>query len=263
MSRTVWWSIVVFGLGLVAAIIYYALPKAHREPDLQFPPAAVAPSQPAAPEPQTHFPAPQETGGTALPALDESDRTLKQALDSLWSETSTAGFFNIKDLIRRIVVTVDNLPRRKVALRLMPVKQAAGKFETTGGDQDFAIAPDNATRYAAYARFAGAIDAGKLVALYAHFYPLFQQAYQDLGYPNGYFNDRLIETIDDLLAAPEVKTPVRLARPKVFYEFADPELEARSAGQKILMRIGNDNAARIKTKLREIRSELIRNAPKS
>jgi len=43
----------------------------------------------------------------------------------------------------------------------------------------------------------------------------------------------------------------------------DPELESRSAGQKILLRIGNDNAARIKAKLREIRTELTRRGPKS
>ncbi len=262
MSRSVWWAIVLFGAGLVAAIIYYAIPKAHREPDLQFPPAAVAPSAPAEPEPQTHFPVPQDAAGKALPALDESDAGLKQALDSVWSEASTLRFFNVRDLIRRIVVTIDNLPRRKVALRLMPVKQAAGQFETTGSGDGLAIAVDNSRRYAAYARFADAIDAGKLVAVYVHFYPLFQQAYQDLGYPDGYFNDRLMGAIDDMLAAPEAKASVKLVRPKVFYEFADPDLEARSAGQKILIRIGNDNAARIKRKLREIRADLIRRAPK-
>lgn len=80
----------------------------------------------------------------------------------------------------------------------------------------------------------------------------------DLGYPKAYFNDRLIEVIDHLLAAPEVPAQTKLVQPKVFYQFADPDLETRSAGQKILMRIGNENAARIKAKLREIRSELTR-----
>jgi len=42
----------------------------------------------------------------------------------------------------------------------------------------------------------------------------------------------------------------------VRFEFADPELEAMSAGQKILVRIGIDNELRLKTKLREIRHAL-------
>jgi hypothetical protein len=35
-------------------------------------------------------------------------------------------------------------------------------------------------------------------------------------------------------------------------------LEARSAGQKIMMRMGSENAAKVKAKLREIRSELVK-----
>ncbi|HSQ05058.1 MAG TPA: DUF3014 domain-containing protein, partial [Burkholderiales bacterium] len=187
---------------------------------------------------------------------------LKEGFDSLWSARTTESVFRLKDLIRRIVATIDNLPRKKVAVRLLPVKQAAGKFLASGSEDDLAIRPENAARYAVYVRLADAIDPGKLVALYVRFYPLFQQAYQDLGYPGGYFNDRLIVVIDDLLAAPEVQAPVKLVRPKVFYEFADPDLESRSAGEKILMRIGNENASRIKGKLREIRAELVRQAPR-
>jgi hypothetical protein len=50
---------------------------------------------------------------------------------------------------------------------------------------------------------------------------------------------------------------LELARPKVLYEFADPQLEGRSAGQKVMMRMGSQNAARVKAKLREIRRELV------
>ena len=60
-----------------------------------------------------------------------------------------------------------------------------------------------------------------------------------------------------MAAAPEIDAPIRLMRPKVLYEFADPDLETRSAGQKILIRMGARNAARVKAKLREIRRELI------
>ncbi len=43
---------------------------------------------------------------------------------------------------------------------------------------------------------------------------------------------------------------------------ADPELEVRSAGQKILMRMGAAHAGWIKAKLREIRTEIAnRSAP--
>jgi len=97
-----------------------------------------------------------------------------------------------------------------------------------------------------------------MVAVYRRFYPLFQQAYVELGYPKGYFNDRLVEVVDHLLAAPEIDGSIALVQPRVLYQFADPELEARSAGHKILLRMGPENAAQVKAKLRAIRSELTR-----
>ena len=95
------------------------------------------------------------------------------------------------------------------------------------------------------------------MALYLRLYPLFQKSYEELGYPNKYFNDRVIEVIDNLLAAPDIKEPVKLLQPKIVYIYADPDLEGRSIGQRTLMRIGTENEAKVKTKLQEIRQELL------
>ena len=100
------------------------------------------------------------------------------------------------------------------------------------------------------------LDSRALARGYADSYPLFQRAYAELGFPNNRFHDRLLEAIDDLIEAPEPAGPVKLVRPKVFYQFADAELESLSAGQKIMVRMGAENAAKVKAKLREIRREL-------
>jgi hypothetical protein len=97
------------------------------------------------------------------------------------------------------------------------------------------------------------VDIDQLGSLYIRYYPLFQQAYEDLGYPGQYFNDRLVEVIDHLLQTPDLQQPIQLKQGKVFYEYADPALEARSAGQKLLMRMGPQNEAAIKAKLKELR----------
>jgi hypothetical protein len=160
-------------------------------------------------------------------------------------------------LIPRIVATVDNLPRRSAPRRMMPLYPVKGPFITAGASAtDLAIDRANYRRYSIYLHAMEAIPSRSLVWIYVQSYPLFQKAYEDLGYGGRYFNDRLVEAIDDLLAAPQVQGPVRLLQPKVFYEFADPELETRSAGQKILIRMGPENAARAKAKLQEIREAL-------
>jgi hypothetical protein len=101
------------------------------------------------------------------------------------------------------------------------------------------------------------IDMLEIASFYRRYYPLFQDAYDRLGNPRArYFNDRLIDVIDHLLATPVPDEPLALARPKVLYVYADPELEALSSGQKAMLRIGRENAARVKAQLREFRSAI-------
>ncbi len=259
MKKIIWSLVLIFAVGALAVFIYSAREKP--EPALSVVPVVTQSVTPILPVgPQIRYPVAPAPLEKPLPALDVSDLAMRNALEELSLGKALFGLFQLQDLVRRFVATVDNLPRAKAAVRLMPVKSAVGQFRVDRAGDSFAISQTNAARYAVYAKLADAIDAGKLVALYVHFYPLFQQAYRELGYPKGYFNDRLVEVIDHLLAAPEPQAPVKLVQPKVLYQFADADLEARSAGQKILMRIGNENARKIKAKLRVIRAELTRQA---
>jgi hypothetical protein len=45
-------------------------------------------------------------------------------------------------------------------------------------------------------------------------------------------------------------------QPGVQYQYADPKIEALSAGQKALIRMGSANAAAVKEKLRALRAAL-------
>src|SRR5439155_3759775 len=162
-------------------------------------------------------------------------------------------FFYPQDLVRHFGAAIDNLPRKTVAQRIMPIKPAPGAFRTSGPEGSTIVGPDNAARYGPYVRALEAVDSAKLVALDVRLYPLFQQAYAELGYPSRYFNDRVFEVIDHLLATPEPARTVALVQPKVLYDYADPALAELSAGQKILVRMGPENEAKVKAKLREIK----------
>lgn len=262
MNRTALWIVAL--AVLAAAIAGYFLWQQTREAEKPKPepPRAEAPKlPPAPPEPQIRHPIeqaqpqPQESP-PSLPPLAESDPAVQEALIGLLGNDSVRTFLNVDGFIRRVVVTVDNLPRKKAVVRQWPVNPTAPRFAVLGSDDNASIDPANSRRYEPFVRLVESVDTGKAVALYVRFYPLFQRAYEELGYPGHYFNDRLVEVIDHLLVTPEVPGPIRLAKPWVFYEFADPALESRSAGQKILIRVGIDNAARLKAKLRDVRQRL-------
>ena len=260
MTKTLWWVILVVVAGAILSALYY---RSQQIPLRAVPPGAQAPApKPSSPEPEIRYPIEEKPQEKPLPPLKQSDPAMKDTLRGLWNDKAIAQFFNVNEFVRRVVATVDNLPRQKIALRLMPLKQAPGQFRASSKGSELTVHPDNSARYAPYVAAAEAVDATKLVDAYVRFYPLFQQAYEDLGYPKSYFNDRLVEVIDHLLAAPEMPANAKLVQPKVFYQFADPDLEKRSAGQKIMMRIGNENAARVKAKLRDIRGQLTRRGPK-
>ena len=265
MRRRAWVILALLALGatLAGALAAYFLLNRPAEPLVAeefIPPPRVQPvpvPPPAPAEPAIAHPLAEAPAQTPLPELEQSDAIIVEALRAVLGK-------NWKDLllpdalIRNSVATVDALPRPYLPARIVPIKRVAGAFITEGQGDERAIGAANRDRYNAMVRLIEAVDSARLVDVYREFYPLFQRAYVELGYPSAYFNDRLIEAIDDLLAAPSPAEPIRLVQPKVLYRYADEQLEALSAGQKIMIRIGRDNAEPLKTKLREIRKNLVR-----
>ena len=235
-----------------AGIAYYF--HSHNAPPVRVP--AGAPPAPEAPaEPAIEHPVPnaQSTASAPLPALGDSDPAIRDALSAALGKDAMQ-YLVPETLVRHIVVTIDNLPRQKVSATKRPTVALPGTFLAEGDELHATIDPKNYARYDAMVSVVRKLDMKRVADVYLRFYPLFQGAYQDLGYPTGYFNDRLVQVIDSLLATPKLDGPIELTRPNVMYTFADPTLEARPAGQKLLLRMGPDNAAAIEAKLGELRA---------
>jgi hypothetical protein len=243
------------GLVLIAAIVLFFSWRANRHPAA---PATATPPVAQTTQPAIQNPVPTNSGPSVqpLPPLDASDAALHDSMAELLGKRSVDSLFKPEQLVRHIVVTIDNLSRKRAAVELRPTKPLAGTFMATGDEQHSTLNPATYQRYAPMIQVVQMLDTKQLAALYFHYYPLFQQAYQNLGYPNGYFNDRLVVTIDNLLATPDVAGDIGLTRPNVMYQYADPNLEDLSAGQKAMLRMGPTNAGIVKAKLRELRTQI-------
>ena len=259
-SATVWWIVFAAVLAAAGAAGYYFWPKPDPFkllPEAQStPPAAAAEVASATPQSAEPSPAPSVEPRMPLPSLDNSDAMMRETVSGLLGRKAFEAMVYPSQLVRRIVATVDNLPRETASRRVMPLEPVPGHFGVSAAGEGFSLAASNAERYAPYVRVFQTLDARALARRYFDSYALFQRAYAELGFPNQRFHDRLLEAIDDLLEAPELAGPVKLERPKVLYVFADPELESLSAGQKVMLRMGAGNATKVKAKLREIRREL-------
>jgi hypothetical protein len=249
-KRWLYWAIpIVVVIG--AAVAVYIGRKAN-EPKPET--AAQTQVAPAVEPPVQHPIDADKDAAKPLPELGSSDAEVQESLVGALGR-SLEQVLVPKDIVRHAVVTIDNLPRKKVAVQLLPIKPASGELVVAPGGEP-TLSADNAQRYATFMKLVKNANTAQVVSVYRHFYPLFQQAYVDLGYPDGYFNDRLVEVIDHLLATPDVAGPIKLTQPSVYYQYADPSLEERSAGQKAMIRLGPENAAIVKAKLRELRKEV-------
>jgi hypothetical protein len=250
---------------VIAAGTWFYLHNRHPLPSVPVAAQAPAPAEPAA-EPAIQHPLPAGRENPALkgpvPALGDSDPALSDALKTLIGADAVKDYLRPESIVRHLVVTIDNLPRQKIAVEKRPTNDAAGTFLAKGDELHATLDPQNFARYQPMVAVISKLDMQQVAAVYVHFYPLFQEAYQDLGYPNGYFNDRLVQVIDSLLATPQPAAPIQLVRPNVMYTFADPALESRPAGQKLLIRMGPDNAAAVKAKLTELRAAITAAPPK-
>jgi hypothetical protein len=253
---------------LTAASAAPAAPAPASTPD---PIAATTASHTAPPHDRSPNAAryPLATGGTSAAARPLLPQDAVAATRQTLGQHASGRFLYFDPLARRIVATIDGLGQPAAPTTLWLLQPTPGALKTNPAQDHLAAA--NAERYRRLLRWVERLDNAALLRLYRRLYPMLQQAYVEAGHADGHFNDRVVAVIDQLLAAPSPRGPLRLklapARagstgstlppqaPR--YEFADPALEALSTGQKILLRMGPQSAQKLKAKLKLLRAALV------
>lgn len=269
-QRTIWTVAVLWFAALAAGLYWWWRPASAPKP-VPAAPVAMAPGPPADTPASAPPLAAQEVVSPAAPPAPASagsaGASIADSLVAVLGRQAVLQFLNVDAFAQRVAATVDNLPRTHAPARMWPVHPTPGRFSTQGAADTASIGADNSKRYAATVNWVESLDVNQVAALYRQLYPQFQRAYEDLGFPGRSFHARLLAVIDHLLETPvldepvavklpDIKGPIQPVRPWVMVEFADADLEARSAGQKLLLRTGAANAQRLKLKLRALRAAL-------
>ena len=254
----------------------------RQAPAVEPPPVVEIAPEPAVPAPEpvpvpeavtseAELPAPApEPEEEPLPALEESDAYVTGALGGLVGEAAVLRFFSAENIVHKAVATVDALGGRQVPKPILALNGPADEYPVIGNPDPQTIVRDEAgdpipqyvsdpaayARYTPYVEMLEAVDPATFVELLRDNQALFDEAWRQLGYANGRFEDRLAAVIDELLATPEVDEPLQLMKPEAYYLFVDEDLEALSAGQKVLLRMGKDHRARVKSWLSNVRQSL-------
>jgi hypothetical protein len=191
-----------------------------------------------------------------VPVLAESDAFVHQKALAIINNNVIGSSLLQQDLARQFVVFVDNLAQGELTRKVSPVKGPEKIFSVSEITNKVYLNPEGFHRYDAYVDSIAKMDEQSLMSTYKQLTPVLEEAFAELGYSNAKFNDRMLQAIKVLLAAPIVEDPIELSSISVNYQFVDPNLEALPSAQKLLIRMGPENTRKLKIALRKLEAQL-------
>ena len=245
----------------------------QQRPDAPVPPVPLT-TQPDSPTstPETPFNTsetmPQEDApikqDTTLPTLPESDAFLRQHWQDMALPDITKAWLEGEFIIQRTVGFIDGLASGALLSRLTPLEKSTSllprsRFQATAGEGKAQLQLDQANfkRYTSFIEFLISVEPKHLAQLFHWLRPVLESAYGQLGQPTGLFFQQLITGLDLMLDTPDIDGPIQLKRESVYYQFADPGLEALPDSQKLLLRVGPENRKVVKQWISALKEALL------
>jgi hypothetical protein len=219
--------------------------------------ATSPPPAPAAPVEQAPADASLGAGPTVpLPPLSELDGFIRDALGQLSSARAITTWLGTDHLAEQFTSIVQGVSEGRAPMRQLARLHPTAPFTVIERNGRTVIDPASYRRYGFIADAVASLDPLACSRLYGTLKPRLEEAYAQLGIPDGTL-DRAVEgAIIALLKTPVPSGDVSLHPKGALYVFDDPALEALTPAQKLLLRTGPDNAHRIQERLREIAAAL-------
>ncbi len=260
MVRQLLSPIVIFLLvvAFLAGGVFLFLHYFDRAPELPESPPAPATTPPPPPPP------PEPAAPTVeLPPLDVSDEFTRRLVEGLSSHPQLAAWLVPEDLVRRFVATIDNVARGEDPRPHLRFLDPGQGFEVGFEGDRMMIDERSFERYDLVTEVFTSLDTDSSVRLYRELSPLIDEAYRELGYPAGDFDQVMQRAIRRILDAPVPARPLEVEPRLKGYRFKSPAFENLGAIEKQLLRMGPANVRKIQSKLRLIRTALTLTRPDS
>jgi hypothetical protein len=231
---------------LAALAIGWGIWHFTRDRGVEAPPpvAAVAPSE----EPQVE-PVTQEA--VDLPALAQSDAWLREVVKQLSGNPQLATWLVNDDLVRRVVAAAVNVSGGESPRTHVRFLQPGVAFSAVEREGRLVVDAASYERYDTLVAVITSLHVEGTAQVYRNIKPLLDEAYRELGYPDGDFDTVAARAVKTLLDTPIVADPA-LEGFASSYRYTDPRLENLSAAQKQFLRLGPDNLRAVQNHVRRI-----------
>ena len=223
-------------------------------------PVPIAPAPPAPPAeetppislPEPAIPAVIPTAEPAvepLPSLFESDDPVRDALAAIPLGTVGQQYLMPSNIIERSASLIYLTAQGDVPYKLVPISRPKAAFPIVDDGTQVLADPEGFARYDPITRWIESLDAVAIIDAFARFLPLLREAWGFYGEDPAYFDLAVIETLDTIIATPEIDiTDERLIRKEAVWIYENPAIESLAPVQKQILRIGPSNASAVKQK---------------
>lgn len=184
--------------------------------------------------------------------LAESDAIVRKLAEALSSYPSIASWLATDGILRRFVTAADLIAKGESPRRPLNFIEVDGEFRAMKADGKEALDPASYRRYDRIGAAVSSLNAAGCATLYKRLRGPIDQAYRDMGYPGGNFEETLKRAFLNLLATPVVDGTIYLEKDVTTFSMTDSRLEELNPAQKYLLRMGPENMKMVQAKLREI-----------
>ena len=240
------WAAVIVALSIVGGVVWYFTSQRRPAPA----PAVSVPAAPQAPAPERPEEPLVRAADIDLPPLPQTDPIVRELVARLSSHPTIAAWLATKGLITNFTVVTLNIAEGRTPAKFLRPIAPRGRFRTTSSGEF--VDPRSYERYNLHGDAIAALDSVGTASLYLTLKPRINDAYRELGYPDGDFDRVLERAIGVLLQTPALDERVALDPKGVTYAYSDPKLESLSPAQKQFLRMGPRNSQAIRAKLEEI-----------
>lgn len=200
------------------------------------------------------IPAP-EPAVEALPSLFESDDAVRDALAEIPLGTAGQQYLMPSNIIERSASLIYLTAQGDVPYKLLPIARPKAPFTIVDDGTQVVADPEGFARYDPITRWVESLDSTAIIDAFARFLPLFREAWGFYGEDPAYFDLAVIETLDTIIATPEIDiTDERLIRKEAVWIYESAVIESLAPVQKQILRMGPSNAAVIKQKAVQVRA---------
>jgi len=188
-----------------------------------------------------------------LPPLANSDEALRELVRQLSHDPLLARLLATRELVRNMTLAVVQIGDGRTPAASLATLRPSIRLETGASGK---VEPANYERWESAVRALQSMPARESAQVYVNVKRLFDEAYRELGYPQGDFDVALVKAIRMLNATPEVTGDLMLLRREGYFEHDNPALRSLPPVQKQLILLGPDHRRRVLSWLQQFAATL-------